>query len=72
MWAHAWVKLPDDVVFDGVRQQFFDRDGYYRILRATAEVTYGSAEMLAQMRVWQHYGPWHDGLLSHDSVRTLG
>jgi hypothetical protein len=27
-WGHAWVELPGNLVFDGVRQQFYDRDGY--------------------------------------------
>jgi len=73
MWAHAWVELPGPggVVFDGVRQQFYDREGYLRTLRATAEATYDAAAMVAQMRAWRHYGPWHDGLLGHDSVRRL-
>jgi hypothetical protein len=71
MWAHAWVELPDGVVFDGVRQQFYDRDGYYRTLRATAEATYDAAAMREQMRARRHYGPWHDGRLAHDSVRRL-
>src|SRR5438105_3343261 len=75
LWAHAWVELPGELpaalVFDGVRQQFYDRDGYYQILRVTAEATYDAATMRAQMRAWRHYGPWHDGLLAHDSQRRL-
>lgn len=69
LWAHAWVELPGGIVFDGVRQQFYQRDGYYRILRATAEATYDAPAIRAQMRTRKHYGPWHEGLLAHDSVR---
>lgn len=71
LWAHAWVELQAGLVFDGVRQQFYDHDGYYRILRVTAEATYDAATMRNRMRTWQHYGPWHDGVLARDSVRRL-
>lgn len=71
LWAHAWVDLPGSLVFDGVRQQFYDRAGYMRIFRATEEATYGSSAMLLQMVATRHYGPWHEGVLGHNSTRPV-
>jgi hypothetical protein len=72
VWAHAWVELPGGRVFDGVRQQFYDRDGYQRVLQTTVEATYGPEAMVAQLRAARHYGPWHDGVLGHDAIGRLG
>ena len=63
VWAHAWVELPGGLVFDGVRQRFYDRAGYYRVLRRTAEAIYRPAEAAARLRATQRYGPWHRGAL---------
>lgn len=70
-WAHAWVDLPGALVFDGVRQQFYDWQGYAGVLRATAEAGYAADATREQMRATGHYGPWHQGRLGHDSVRHL-
>jgi hypothetical protein len=78
VWAHAWAELsvpsatsrpPSALVFDGVRQQFYTREAYYRVLRITAEARYTAAEVLRHMRSSHHYGPWHDGVLGHESMR---
>ena len=29
MQQHAWVELPENIVFDGTLQRFYDRDKYY-------------------------------------------
>jgi hypothetical protein len=72
LWAHAWVELPDApgrgetggaLVFCGVRQRFFDREGYARVLGTTAEATYRPEEAVARLRATQRYGPWHRGAL---------
>ena len=72
LWAHAWVELPGvpgrgetggALVFCGVRQRFFDREGYRRVLGATAEATYPPEEVVARLRATQRYGPWHRGAL---------
>jgi hypothetical protein len=60
---------PGVLVFDGVRQQFYEKEGYYRILQITAEASYSAAEILRNMRATHHYGPWHDGVLGHESMR---
>jgi hypothetical protein len=70
-WGHAWVELPGALVFDGVRQQFYDRDGYRRATQATAEATYTTEQMVERMRAAEHYGPWHQGVLGHEAARRL-
>lgn len=71
VWAHAWVALPQALVFDGVRQQFYDQEGYRRVLQAVAEATYSRADMVERMRATQRYGPWHQGILGHASAGRL-
>ena len=58
-WGHAWVELPAGLVFDGVRQQFYDGAGYRRALGAVAEAAYGPAAAAAWLRATGHWGPWH-------------
>ena len=70
-WAHAWVELPDGLIFDGVRQAFYDRGGYYQVLHAVAEATYDAPAMIEQMRASLRYGPWHDGVLGRDASRRV-
>ena len=83
LWAHAWVELPGApaapgagpaagaLVFCGVRQQFFDRDGYRRVMRSTAEAAYRPDELVARLRRTQRFGPWHWGALGGSSARRL-
>ena len=70
-WGHAWVELPDSLVFDGVRQQFYDRDGYHRVTQTTVEATYSQEAMVERLRAAEHYGPWHQGILGHEPARRL-
>jgi hypothetical protein len=80
LWAHAWVELPGApgggetggaLVFCGVRQRFYAREGYARVLGTTAEATYRPEEAVARLRATQRYGPWHRGALGGASVRRL-
>jgi hypothetical protein len=83
LWAHAWVELPgapgssgaglaaDALVFCGVRQQFFDREGYRRVMRSTAEASYRPEELVDRLQRTQRFGPWHWGALGGSSVRRL-
>ena len=59
------------LVFDGVRQQFYDREGYGQVLHAVAEASYDATAMVEQMRVSVRYGPWHTGVLGRDASRRL-
>jgi hypothetical protein len=71
LWAHAWVELPGDLVFDGVRQAFYDRDGYCQVLHAVAEATYDAPTMLERMHASGRYGPWHAGVLGRSASRRI-
>ena len=31
--GHAWIELPGELIFDGVLQRFYTREGYYNILK---------------------------------------
>jgi hypothetical protein len=73
LWAHAWVDLPDPsgargLVFDGVRQEFYDRDGYCRVLHAIAEASYDAPGMTERMHASGRYGPWHAGVLGRNAT----
>lgn len=69
LWAHAWVELPDGLVFCGVRQRFYDRAGFQQVLQATAEATYRPEEMVEWLLATQRYGPWHQGVLGDRPAR---
>jgi hypothetical protein len=71
LWAHAWVELPGAVVFCGVRQRFYDRDGFYLVLGATAEAVYRPGAAVARLRATSRYGPWHRGALGGAAARRL-
>jgi hypothetical protein len=71
VWAHAWVDLPGGIVFDGVRQQFYDRDGYRRVMRASEEATYDPGALVERLLATGRYGPWHAGVLGHDAIRRV-
>ena len=82
LWAHAWVELPgipggaagqhpSTLVFCGVRQQFFDRQGYHRVMRTTTEAAYRPDELVARLRQTQRFGPWHWGALGGAPARRL-
>ena len=70
-WAHAWVELPGGVVFDGVRQEFYDRDGYCRVMGAVAEARYDAPAMIEKMLESVKYGPWHSGALGRRATRRV-
>jgi hypothetical protein len=71
VWGHAWVALPGGLVFDGVRQRFYEPAGYHRVLQTTAEATYRPEEVVAWLRATQRYGPWHRGALGAAAARRL-
>jgi hypothetical protein len=80
LWAHAWVELPGPpgsggpagaLVFCGVRQRFYDREGYARVLGTKAEATYRPEEVVARLRATRRYGPWHRGALGGAPARRL-
>ena len=64
--------MPNPLVFDGVRQTFYDRDGYCRVFHAVTEASYDASAMIEQMRASGRYGPWHTGVLGRDATRRHG
>lgn len=67
--AHGWAELPGDVVFDGVRQRFYSREGYYQVLGARPLYRYEPAAIASIFRKLPHeshtngvttpFGGWH-------------
>ncbi len=66
---HAWVELPDGVVFDAVLQRFYSRQGYYdgTVARPLYKYTPAAAAVIL-LRLPKSpdgrtlYGDWHDPL----------
>jgi hypothetical protein len=59
--THAWVEFADWLVFDGVAQRFYHRDGYYAVLRAKAREVYDPKSAARLSVLTGNYGPWTDG-----------
>lgn len=60
--GHAWVELPGEIVFDGVLQRFYNKEGYYKALNCIMEKEYSTMEAaINSSREHGHYGPWHKG-----------
>ena len=59
--GHAWVNLPNQIIFDGVLQLFYDKEGYYDFYQIVKQREYNSSEMYRiRKENGGHYGPWHD------------
>lgn len=46
---HAWVELPDDIVFDGVLQRFYKKEGYYDTYQIKKIKEYSAEEAYTKM-----------------------
>ena len=57
---HAWVELPEGVLFDGVTQRFYQREGYYSISKAIKEVEYDVITLCRLLGDEGHFGPFHE------------
>jgi len=58
--GHAWVELPNNIVFDGNLQRFYPKDLYYQHFKIIKEAEYTRKEMWE--KGFEHggnYGPWH-------------
>jgi hypothetical protein len=55
---HAWVELPEDIVFDGVQQRFYQKRGYYEVYRAEKIVEYTPEEAAKTMLEFNYIGDW--------------
>jgi hypothetical protein len=58
--AHAWVEFPGGIVFDGVRQRFYDRQAYYEFSRAKKRAEFTSKEAARLALEKRNYGPWRE------------
>lgn len=55
--GHAWVEVGDKI-FDGTKQQFFDKADYLKKMNAVVEHRYTPVEAFKWMARQKHYGPW--------------
>lgn len=59
--GHAWVELPGEIVFDGVLQRFYSKDGYYNFYQIVKQKEYNHKEMYQfGHEHGGNYGPWHN------------
>lgn len=57
--THAWVEIPGDVVFDGVTQRFYDKNGYYSARDAKVDNEYGQMDaVVMSIENEGQMGPW--------------
>jgi hypothetical protein len=56
---HAWVRLPGEVVFDGVVQAFFTESSYQEVMATVALDTYSAAATQQLIAAHGHPGPWN-------------
>ena len=57
--SHAWVEF-GNIVFDGVDQEFYNKNEYYKKFNVEIEEKYDYNEALELMRNTGESGPWHN------------
>lgn len=57
-YGHAWVEIGDKIVFDGVMQRFYDKEGYYRERGAIKEAEYRYEEAYRNLIKFNRYDDW--------------
>ncbi len=55
---HAWVALPDRIVFDGVTQRFYAADAYATVMQVRPEQVYTPDAAVQMLLNTNSYGPW--------------
>jgi hypothetical protein len=55
---HAWVELPQDVIFDGTLQRYYRKSCYYSSLAAFTLKSYSVEAALALWTSSGNYGTW--------------
>lgn len=58
--GHAWVEISDEILFDGVVQRFYRRNGYYERRNAEPRCALAGLEVIVEMMRRGHFGPWYD------------
>jgi len=56
---HAWIELPEGIIFDGDLQRFYKQGEYYRLLGCVKEAEYSIEEAARQVVNNKNYGIWH-------------
>jgi hypothetical protein len=59
MIGHAWVEIKDTIVFDGVLQSFYTKDGYYKTLKAKKFVSFVPEETRRNLIETEIYANWY-------------
>ena len=59
---HAWVELPNNIVFDGVLQRFYAQDRYYSTTSARKEAEYTWEAATSKYMISGGHGPWHSSV----------
>ncbi len=55
---HAWVELPDEIVFEGVLQHFYNKAMYYKFRDAKPTYRYTAAQARSLLISNGNYGAW--------------
>lgn len=58
--GHAWLTLPENLVWEPYTSCIYDRDLWYEFSRAWEEVTMTLMQARMGMHTSGHFGPWHD------------
>lgn len=62
--SHAWVEMPDGVVYDPVLQDLYPQDAYYREMEAEVSAEYPWRRAVDRLLETGHFGPWGERLFS--------
>lgn len=57
--GHAWLLLPDGLVWEPIRARIYDRDEFYAWTKAWDEATYNQQVARRHLSASGHYGRWH-------------
>lgn len=60
---HAWLELPEDIVFDGVLQRLYRKVDYYNYYHAVKVYEYTYGEAVKKASIDYTSGPWEYDIL---------
>jgi hypothetical protein len=70
--GHAWVKLPNEIIFDGVLQRFYQREPYYNYYQCVKYNEYNGKEMYKLgYEDGGTFGPWENRVLGIDESNKI-
>lgn len=59
-YGHAWVEIEGNIIFDGVLQRFYDKEGYYKQRGARKEAEYSYLDAYENLIKFNRYDDWFD------------